>query len=236
MSDTITRAVQRIRDLKPYLDSLSNFTGSLALAHRGLQAKKHSDYQRGLSGILTGATELLKHFDANKEGLDKLRAGSSVPRSAALLAYSALVREALVAYTKTPSDALRPAEGGDPDKPIAVGFSIAQRWVDLISQIKQGEWAEAQEREKWNEYALAIFAFGPAGVVYVVGRETGVLPDIGAAIDSIDRELGISEGLKEQADRVAKMWFGVKVAAGVTAGIAALFGVGYLVRSFRQAD
>ena len=62
------------------------------------------------------------------------------------------------------------------------------------------------------------------------------MPDIGAAIDSIDRELGISEGLKEQADRVAKMWFGVKVAAGVTAGIAALFGVGYLVRSFRQID
>ena len=236
MSDAITRAVERIRSLTPYLESLSTFTGSIALAQAGAAAKNNADYQRGLTGIQTSAQELTKHLDSLKEPLDKLRASAGIARSAALLGYSTIIRSALVAYTQNPTDALRSAEGGDPKKPIAVGFATAQRWVDLVSQVKQGEWAEAREREKLNEYALAVFAFGPAGVVYVVAKEAGVMPDIGAAIESIDKELGISDGIKEQADRVARIWTGVKIAAGVTAGIAALFGAGYLVRSFRRAD
>ena len=236
MSNPITRAVQRIKELKPYLDSLSKFTGSVALARAGLEAKNHADYQRGLSGILEGAEQLRKHWDALKEPFDKYRAGQSTTRSAALLAYGTQVREALVAYSDKPSDALVPATGGDPDKPIPVGFATAQRWVDLVSQIKQGEWAEAIEREKWNEYALAIFAFGPAGIAYVVAKELGVMPDIGAAIDSIDKEFGISEQIKKQADDLASFWRGVKIAAGVAGGIATLVSLGYFIRSFRQID
>ena len=236
MVSPVTRAVQRIKELQPYVASLGKFISGVALARDGLAKKNHADYQRGLSGILGGAEELRKHFDALKEPLEKLRAGSTAARSAALLVQATQIRAALVAYESKPSDALIPAQGGDPDKPFPVGFAIAQRWVDVVSQIKQGEWAEAIEREKWNEYAIAVFAFGPAGIVYVLAKEMGVVPDVGAAIAALDKKLGISEELEKQKENLDKFWFGVKVAAGVTAGIAGLFGVGYLVRSFRGND
>ncbi|MEZ4450981.1 MAG: hypothetical protein R3B09_15980 [Nannocystaceae bacterium] len=236
MSSVVTKAVERILELKPYLDDLSTFTGSIALAQKALQTKNNSDYTRGLSGILEASKALLGHLDALQEPLDKLRAKSTTARSAALLGLFTMLRSTLVAYADKPSDALKPAAGGDPQKPLAVGFATAQRWVDLVSQIKQGEWAEAEDREKLNESMLAIFAFGPAGIVYVLAKEAGLAPDLGAALQSLDEELGISEALKKQAEGLARFWFGVKVAAGVTGGIAALFGVGYLVRSFRHVD
>lgn len=236
MSDVITRAVERIKELKPYLDDLSRFTGSIAVAQEALQTKNNANYTRGLTGILESSKALVGHLDALEEPLDKLRAKSSTARSAALLGLWTMLRSTLIAYADKPSDALKPAAGGDPQKPLAVGFATAQRWVDLVSQIKQGEWAEAQEREKMNEYMLAVFAFGPAGIVYVLAREAGIAPDLGAALRSLDEQLGISEELRKQGENLDKFWFGLKVAAGVTAGIATLFGVGYLVRSFRGVE
>lgn len=225
--------IARVKELQVYIDSLTEFVGGVALSWSALAAKDHAQYQKGLSGILSGAEALRKHLDSLKGPFDELRAKSTATRSSALLASATMVREALVAYEKKPADALVPAPGGDPEKPVPVGFSTAQRWVDLVSQIKSGEWAEAREREKWNEYAIAVFAFGPAGIVYVLAKEMGVVPDVGAALAALDKKLGISEELEKQKENLDKIWFGVKVAAGVTAGIASLFGIGYLVRSFR---
>ncbi|MEZ4453078.1 MAG: hypothetical protein R3B09_26695, partial [Nannocystaceae bacterium] len=189
--------IARVKELQVYIDSLTEFVGGVALAWSALAAKDHAQYQKGLSGILTGAEALRKHLDALKGPLDELRAKSSATRSSALLASATMVREALVAYENKPADALVPAPGGDPEKPVPVGFAAAQRWVDLVSQIKSGEWAEAREREKWNEYAIAVFAFGPAGIVYVLAKEMGVVPDVGAAIAALDKKLGISEELEK---------------------------------------
>lgn len=238
MASVISDALERIKQIQPYMDTLKKYGGSIAVARRGKETQQNADYLQGLSGIQVASAELVAHLDALKGPFEALRAASSATRSAVLLAQWTLVRKILEGYTTNPSDALRPATGADadPQKPMPVGLATGQQWADLVGKIKAGEWAEAREREKWTEYAIAVFAFGPAGVFYVTAKETGVADQMGEALSDLDESLGISEGLREQAESIGKVWTGVKIAAGVTAGIAGLFGVGYLIRSLRRSD
>ena len=238
MASVISDALERIKQLQPYLDTLKKYGGSIALARDGKETQQNADYLQGLSGIQVASAELVKHLDALKGPFDALRSASSATRSAVLLAQWTFVRKVLEGYAANPSDALRPATGADadPKKPLPVGLATGQQWADLVGKIKAGEWAEAREREKWSEYALALFAFGPAGVFYVTAKETGVADKMGDALNDLDESLGISEGLQKHAESVDNFWFGVKVAAGVTAGVAGLFAIGYVVRSFRGKD
>ncbi|MEZ4448155.1 MAG: hypothetical protein R3B09_01665 [Nannocystaceae bacterium] len=238
MATVISDALERIKQVQPYMESLKKYGGSVAFAKRGKETQQNADYLQGLSGIQVASAELVKHLDALKAPFDALRNGSSATRSAVLLTQWTFTRKVLEGYAANPSDALRPATGADadPNQPMPVGLATGQQWADLVGKIKAGEWAEAREREKWTEYALAVFAFGPAGVFYVLAKESGAADKVGDALHDLDESLGISEGLQKQAESLGKIWFGVKVAAGVTAGIASLFGVGYLIRSLRSHD
>lgn len=221
MASAIESVTLLLEALRGRTESLGKFVSAVAATEEAVKKKDNAAYTAGLTRIQTGAAAM------NKAMSDPGWAWAARYR---LKEWMEIFKE-LESYTKDPTAALAKADGTGP----AVGYATAQLWADLAVEVVRGDWDEAKKRRALKKAAIAMFALGPAGVVVALYHldepfDLGVAESLG-----LDKLSDAVDELREEAEeKIDDTWRTVKIAAGVTAGIAGLFGVGYLIRSFRS--
>ncbi|MEZ4454868.1 MAG: hypothetical protein R3B09_35790, partial [Nannocystaceae bacterium] len=211
MATAIESLTPLLEALRGRTESLGKFVSAVAAAEQAAKKQDNPAYMAALTRIQTGAVAMGKAMVEEGWGW----------ASRYRLDVWLRIYKALSAYNTNPADALLKADGTGP----AVGYATAQLWADLAVEVIRGEWDEAKKRRALKEAEIAMFALGPAGVVVALYKldepfDLGIadalgLDELGKAVDDFRRDT---------QEKVDDTWRTVKIAAGVTAGIAGLFG------------